>query len=453
MTLWILLACAGDKADTAPDDSAAPDSPADDSAAPDDTGDAAGPPLQPEPAWTSQDRGYGTGLGFADLDADGDADVVIAYGNDMSPGPLAVYLNDGGALPETASWTSAAEHYFGHLSVGDVDGDGQVDVVVSRYLSDLGWDEGGGVQLYRNVGGQLEPSPSWEAEGFYSFANALGDVDGDGDLDLVATAGESYSHIDEPTRLFLNDGAGDFGDEPVWQGPSGYAYDAAFADLDADGRLDLALARHGEGHAVWLNQGGTYDEAPSWQATDGEFEGNTLDWGDIDGDGALDLVVSDNNQLGGDGVLRAWCGPALSLCWTSQDRPAMQSAVSLEDVDGDGDLDLAAGAWWGAARIYENQGGALSAEPVWVASPDDPVVEAFDWEDLDLSHAVEAEITGEGLVQIPGRGRVLSVEGGCASGGWASGPGELTVRYLAGGARDLAVSNWDPAMGNYVYGR
>lgn len=453
MRLWLFLACTADK--LAEDDTGAGADSAviHDSALLDDTGVAPWSPLQTDAGWTSADHGYGTGLGFADIDGDGDADLVVAYGNDMSPGPLAVYTNQGGVLESRASWISATDHYYGQLSVGDVDGDGAADVLVSRYLSDLGWESGGGVQLFLNLGGALEDTPSWEAIGFFSFANALGDVDGDGDLDLVATGGESYGEIPEPTRLFLNDGAGDFGAAPAWLTEPSYSYDASFADFDGNGRLDLALARHGDGHAIWLNEGGTFPIAPSWEATGGVFEGNTLDWGDLDGDGQLDLVVSDNDQLGGDGVVRAWCGPDFTLCWTSQDPPGMQSAVSLEDVDGDGDLDLAAGAWWGPARLYKNVDGALEPEPSWTATPGDPVVEAFDWEDLDGSDQDIAVIEGEGLLRIPGRGRVLSVSGGCAAGGWASGPGTVTVTYLAGGHRDLAVSNWDPDMGNYLYGR
>jgi len=133
--------------------------------------------------------------------------------------------------------------------------------------------------------------------------------------------------------------------------------------------------------------------AADWTAAGGGFEGNTLDVGDVDGDGALDLVISDNDQLGGAGIVRAWCGPMFTLCWASADDPQMQSAVSLEDVDQDGDLDLFAGAWWGAVRMYENVGGILQGTPGWTSDEREAVIEAFSWGDVDGDGRRELAVT------------------------------------------------------------
>ena len=69
------------------------------------------------------------------------------------------------------------------------------------------------------------------------------------------------------------------------------------------------------------------------------------------------------------------------------------------------------------------------------------------------SAAYEASIGGEGLVQIPGRGRVLSVVGGVAGDGWATGSGYVEVTYLRADARDLAVSDWEDDHGDRLYSR
>lgn len=412
------------------------------------------PALALWPRWESVEADVSTGAAFADLDGDGDGDLVVANGNDVRPGPVRIYWNTGGTLASTARWSSAQERYYAHLAVGDVDGDGREDVVVARYLGDGGWGEPGGVDLFLNGPEGLSTTPTWAAEGFNSFAVALADVDLDGDLDLAATAGEAYQGVQDRARLWLNPGDGRFEDTPSWQeAEPGASYDLGFFDADGDGWLDLALAHAGAPHTITFNEGGQLAAAPGWEAPEAEgFEGNTLDWGDVNADGWLDLVVADNLQRGGPGQLRAWCGPDFGLCWRSQDEPTHRSAVSLEDLDGDGDLDLVAGAWWGELRLYTQEDGQLSATPA-ASSGTRTVIEALAWEDLDGSHRRVVRLEGQGLAQVPGRARVLSVQGGVAAGGWISGPGAWTAELLAPAPRDLCVSNWDSDVGNQLYVR
>ncbi|HJN74166.1 MAG TPA: VCBS repeat-containing protein [Myxococcota bacterium] len=438
-----------------------PDSPSESNESRAETGieDSEWEPLPEHPDYESKDSGAATGAAFADIDGDGDADLVVAYGNDVEPGPLSVYENLDGSLEESASWTSAEDHYFGHLAVGDLDGDGFVDVVVSRFLGDDRWDEPGGVQVYLNSGGTLSPTPAWETEGFYTFSCALGDVDLDGDLDLAIAAGEPYYHEPEVSRVYYNDGEATFTETWTTETPR-YSFDVAWFDADADGDLDLAFANAETPHTIYLSEDGELDPEPWWTAAgaDSKFEGNTLDWGDVDGDGTMDLVVSDNDQLGGDGTVSLYCGPDFSLCWISQDEPRFQSAVSLEDVDQDGDLDLAAGAWgvvdyYGdVVRLYRNNDGVLDTETTW-SSSSKGVIEAFAWADLDLSHEIVETVSGMGLVEVPGRGPVLEIAGGVAGDGYVSGPGVVEASYLAPAPRDLAVSHWDRTVGNHVYRR
>ena len=410
------------------------------------------PPLDEDPAWESDGRGYATGLAWADLDRDGDAELIVAYGNDMDPGPLLVYDNDGGVLNPLPSWRSADEAYYGHLSTGDVDGDGDVDVAVSRFLGDGRFAEPGGVQVFLNDGGALEDTPAWEASGFFSFSCALGDVDRDGDLDLAVAVGESYRNDPDRSRVFVNDGAGGFGDAAAWETEADrHSFDVAWADFDGDGWLDLVFANVETGHTLYHNDGGALEATPAWTAAGDGFEGNTLDWGDVDGDGWLDLAVTDNDQLGGAGAVRVWCGPDLEVCWESADEWRYPSAVSLEDADGDGDLDLFAGAWWGPVRGYENQGGALESEASLVLGSADMVVEALAWEDVDGSGARVRTISGEGLVAVPRRGRVLAVTGGVAGDGVVTGPGAVSAVVVVSGTRDLAVSDWEPEHGEWIY--
>lgn len=446
---WLLLACTGGTGDSETGDSALDSDSAvwgDDEV------------LVSRRAWESLETGVATGVGWADIDGDGYAELVVAYGNDIQQGPLMVYDNVDGALEERASWQSTSKEYYGHLSVGDVNGDGLPDVAVSKFLGDTGFSDPGGIDVYLNIDGELEPTPSWQSEErFFSFSCALGDVDNDGDLDLAVAVGETYYHEDSPapSLVYFNDGTGNFGAAPGWtSGVAGHAFDVGWADMDGNGWLDLLMANQIAGHAIYFNRQGVLDEQPAWVA-EGEandFEGNSLDFGDVNGDGNLDLVVTDNNQISGLGTVRIWCGPDFAPCWEPVDTVDYASAVSLEDVDGDGRLDVAVGSWWGRVQVYFNSDLYPDQQVGW-RSQEAAVIEGFAWEDVDGSDWVEQTVSGENLLAVPGRGRVLEVVGGVTAGGWASGPGSLEVRYLEAFERDLVLSNWEYEYGNRIYGR
>ena len=400
MLLFLMMAC-GSGAPKAVSDSGLAENSSADTASGQDTGltDTGGSTagldsLEASAGWVSQHDGYGTGGAFMDLDNDGDQDLVVAHGNDMEPGRIAVFKNVDGVLDEEPAWLSDNPAYYGHLDLGDVNNDGFTDLVVARFLGPDRFDEPGGVELFLNREGVLDATPSWEASGFFSFSVSLGDMDGDGLLDLGVAVGEAYENEPDYARVFRGDGLGGFGDSPVWMAPEAhYSFDVAWADFNGDGWLDLVLAQQQSGHRIYPNIGGTLSSVPMWIAddADGPFEGNTLDVGDVDGDGIMVLVVSDNDQLGGLGVVRLWCGPDLEVC--HEVRQEYASAVDLYDFDEDGDLDLAYGGWWSPVSILENQDGRLSSEPCWVSEKSDIVVEALDWADVDGQPGAELMVT------------------------------------------------------------
>ena len=403
--------------------------------------------LNQEVVWRSVEKTYATGGVFADIDGDGLHDLVVSEGNDMEPGHIRVYRNLEGELESEASFVSAIPQFYGHIAAGDFNGDGWSDVAVSKFLGIDRFDEPGGVEIYLNEGGRLPSIPSWFWDGAYTFSLALGDVENDGDVDIAVAVGESYMNEPDYSFVFCNDGSGEF--FRCWEDEiPRYSFDVAFVDLNRDGWQDLIFAHQGEGHTIrWGSQEG-HSSTPDWQAQGTGFEGNTLDWGDINGDDVLDVVVSENNQLGGAGIIRGWCGPDFVLCWTSEDESQMQSAIALRDLDGDGDVDLAAGSWWGALRIYEHGEFGLSQEPIFVGEDDNIVAEAFAW---GVIREVETEsLQGAGVLEIPQRRSIASIEQGVFGGGYLFG-GEIEAQVYVLDDMKLVLTDWEKSQGNWMF--
>jgi len=121
----------------------------------------------------------------------------------------------------------------------------------------------------------------------YSTSVALGDLDGDGDLDaMVANNGQ-------PNTVWTNDGNGTFTNSGQALGNSS-SFSVALGDLDDDGDLDAMVANQNQPNIVWNNDGnGTFTNS-------GQALGNGISLsvalGDLDGDSDLDAMVANQNQ-------------------------------------------------------------------------------------------------------------------------------------------------------------
>ncbi len=190
-----------------------------------------------------------------------------------------------------------------------------------------------------------------------SWAVALGDLDGDGDLDaLVANAAQGGAN----NTVWMNDGQGVF---TLNEQTPGYGQDVALGDLDGDGDLDAVVTNWwGEEHsAVWLNDGsGNFSD--SGQNLGFAFQPAL---GDLDGDGDLDIFMA---QLEANTV---WLNDGSSDFTDTGQRlgTGITAAVALDDLDGDGDLDALAGGWDEAAKVWLNDGVGTFAEHDQSLSP------------------------------------------------------------------------------------
>ncbi len=331
-----------------------------------------------------------------DLDGDGDLDLVVGAIEDCGFGnicnQIAYYENTGGAAsPALVLRTGSADPFAGlpiaglhGIDLGDLDGDGDLDLVAGEI--------NGGFLYYENTGSPLTPayaartgaaSPLFGlGVGSLRPSPALGDLDGDGDLDLVA-AGAAPAFV-----YFENTGSAA---SPAFAQRTGSAnpLDGVFAfsdsypalgDVDGDGDLDLVAGEENGSFAYYENAGSAASPV-FWQRTGSSSPLAGQDpgfWsapalGDLDGDGDLDVAAGYNAAHSfppGDFAYYENAAVAPSPSAREQLGPANPLAaetagdfprLALADLDRDGDLDLVAGDFTGAFRYFENVGNAASA--------------------------------------------------------------------------------------------
>ena len=257
-------------------------------------------------------------------DVDGDGDLDVMFGSWTHSNRL--YRNDGygifvdvsaTSLPVDADFTEA-------VAFGDVDGDGDLDLVCGN--------QGQQDRLYENdgMGGFIDVTAGrMPADAALTPFVELADLDGDGDLDMLLSG---------PLRLYDNNGAGQFVDVTAARLPAVWLhYGFALGDVDADGDLDLVAA----GYLLLRNDGsGTFadDSAGNMPMVFGNGQVNVL--GDVDGDGDLDLLGNNHGfSPFGAPLGTLFCNDgsgSFTVCGTFG---VCRNAAALGDVDGDGDLD------------------------------------------------------------------------------------------------------------------
>ena len=322
----------------------------------------------------------GAGAAFFDYDRDGWMDLYIVNGGDL-PGYVSAdapknefYRNEGGRFVEVGEARGVADTGYGMgVSAGDFDNDGDADLFVANFGRNILYRNEGQAAgwRYRDITGDagLGGDESW------STGSSFVDYDLDGDLDLYVANYLEFAFAEEdlgaagglqrprrhlaPTEypgrrdfLFRNDGAGRFVDVTVAAGLLNVEcreLGAVFFDYDLDGDPDLFqgndatpnfLFRNDSGHfvEVGLFAGVAYNQGGKPEGTMG------VDVADFDGDGHLDLVMTnfqwESNTLyrnEGNGLFKDVSMDA-GLAATSLDRLAF--GINFLDADLDGDQDL-----------------------------------------------------------------------------------------------------------------
>ncbi len=312
----------------------------------------------------------------ADIDGDGDADLLILDGYEVS-----LALNQSGAQGGKAGTFRPINHvrapnrWLGHMDMGgsillgDLNNDGEVDGFVAGCCY-------GFAKSSPQDQNDLTPSSPWvminqwdprgwlgyrtlslnELEGLPMRGAALGDLDGDGDLDVFAaigkpTFGAGSSLAD---RVLLNDGLGDFTDSGQRLGDTD-SFSVVLGDLDGDADLD-ALVGTQNGAVVWINQGGAQGGKTGVFASSGQempgSQSSTVFLKDLNSDGSPDALIGGANQAS------LWWNDGHGTFTRSDQRfrYTHRHGLAVEDFNGDGKVDLFSAAYAENYQFWLNLG-------------------------------------------------------------------------------------------------
>jgi len=329
--------------------------------------------------WTNQGGGNftqhnpewgGPSAAVGDVDGDGDMDVA-QFGYSAT-----LFLNQGGAQGgQTGEYRRGLElfpqkdphnHTYnspGWVVFGDLNNDGRLDLLVSYCCAMLADESDGAADFYHFLAWEWingQDSRNLTALGDLPMQPTLGDLDWDGDLDIYAASlTPKGGYYDTADRVLLNDGSGNFVDsgqrlENARLAGAAGSGAVALGDLDGDGDLD-ALVAAAAGAAIWTNQGGAQGGKAGLFARSGpNLSRGPLEavfLADLDADGDPDALVAGKEQASiwwNDGQV-GFRDSGQRLGYTER------HGLAVGDFNADGYLDVFA-ATGDAFHLWLNQG-------------------------------------------------------------------------------------------------
>jgi len=311
---------------------------------------------------------------FGDIDGDGDLDLLMgvlggAYNANTTTADNLLLFKQG----TDGQFTLETSRFLSQIDVGsesipalvDLDGDGDLDMLISNKIDPTDLSDSY-VFLFRNEGTATAPAfrrvGEFELDGAYHNAPAFGDLDGDGDLDMLLGTWR------DEIRFLRNTGSATDAqftliDSAFVVLTRGSNAAPTLGDLDGDGDLDLFVGESSGALNYYENIGSP--QTPAFELVSdeyGEFDVGRRSFPklvDIDGDSDLDLVVGTE----ADGIVFFRnVGDANNPEFVEETAPFPGAedlpvfvTPELADLDGDGDLDLVTGSAGGGVYYFERR--------------------------------------------------------------------------------------------------
>jgi len=311
---------------------------------------------------TSEFTGLDNGaIAFADIDNDSDLDLLMTGNtrdhNNYSEPLTQLYMNNGKGVFTEAKEIPFPNFSYSDLKFGDIDSDGDQDVIISGYQRTT-------YMTINHTGLYINDGKGHFTEQYTSLPSAeqsiieLIDIDNDSDLDIIISG--DLNEWEDKTKIYLNDGKGHF----TWDKknfPTVPGGSISLADTNGDNKLDILLTGCGMARLYHNDKenGFNYVNKPYLEGT----EGGSVAFADIDGDNDQDALVTSGRIHYTNATIYKNNGKGFFSTEETLIEGVSSSSIAFADVDGDNDQDVMVSGWSantkGFTKLYYNNGQGI----------------------------------------------------------------------------------------------